>query len=638
MGRKKQHKSRMYRLVGEPGPGARVVGYVRYSSDMQRSATIETQKRAIEKLAAEKGWILVSWYEEPAHSAKYEEIERRPIFAQLLKDAGVLFQVVLCYNTSRWARSNVVTGLSLSELRRKGVWWGTTSQGFTIDSILEPGPSLVHVLTAQTDQDYLVQLSKVTIDGLENRGQEGFHNGPVPFGYRRPAYPTPPEDAPSTWKPPRMPARPDPVTFPALVRLGELVAAGWSDVAIADELASQGVTSKTARFGVRPLTKDTVASIRRLWFPKEFAPGCGHGTIETPSGELVEGKHPAAWPYDLWQRMFEAKAGQFRRGAGNTGDTADTGETDGDGDDAEGGSMERRARIRHPHAFSRIIVCAACRRPLRVQPYPSGLIYYRDTSAVRKLPCPTGGFRLVNSTTVLEQFGDLLSSVTLPNSWRGAIAARCAAEAGRDDGNERARIRRAELEAERQRLVSAFAKGYLPEEELDAQVTRIRAELQALPPPAAIRSVEDTVAAAVTAGETLADMAGYWEEATAEERRDIVWALLPVEGLIYDLERRAIAGLLPRPDVLPVLALGLEVEWERRDDGGLWRRDLAALPLIAHTKNVPPPTPFALTPEQQEQALALARQGLSLRKIAAHFPGVSYGAIWRLLRARWHAE
>ena len=84
MGRKKQHKDRMYRLVGEPGPGARVVGYVRYSSDQQSSATIETQKRKIEQLAAEKGWILVGWYEEPAHSAKYEEIERRPVFAQLL--------------------------------------------------------------------------------------------------------------------------------------------------------------------------------------------------------------------------------------------------------------------------------------------------------------------------------------------------------------------------------------------------------------------------------------------------------------------------------------------------------------------------------------------------------------------------
>ena len=167
--------------------------------------------------------------------------------------------MVLCYSTSRWARSNVVTGLSLSQLRRKGVWWATTSQGFTIDSILEPGQSTIHVLTAHADQDYVVQLSKVTIDGLENRGQEGYHNGKVPFGYRRPAYPIPPEDAPTSWKPPRMPARIDPETFPALVRLGELVAAGWSDAAIADALASQGVTSKTPRFGTRALTKDTIA-------------------------------------------------------------------------------------------------------------------------------------------------------------------------------------------------------------------------------------------------------------------------------------------------------------------------------------------------------------------------------------------
>src|SRR5215470_9232419 len=101
MGRKKQHKDRMYRLVGEPGPGARVVGYVRYSSDQQSAATIETQKRKIEQYVAEKGWILVGWYEEPAHSAKYEEIERRPVFARLLRDAGVVFEVVLCYNTSR---------------------------------------------------------------------------------------------------------------------------------------------------------------------------------------------------------------------------------------------------------------------------------------------------------------------------------------------------------------------------------------------------------------------------------------------------------------------------------------------------------------------------------------------------------
>ncbi len=42
-----------------------------------------------------------------------------------------------------------------------------------------------------------------------------------------------------------MPVRPDSVTFPALVRIGELTAQGWSDSAIADEL--EGYLSHTSR-------------------------------------------------------------------------------------------------------------------------------------------------------------------------------------------------------------------------------------------------------------------------------------------------------------------------------------------------------------------------------------------------------
>ncbi len=38
---------------------------------------------------------------------------------------------------------------------------------------------------------------------------------------------------------------------------------------------------------------------------------------------------------------------------------------------------------RRPHEFSRIIVCSACRRPLRVM-LPKGIPYYKDTSKVRK--------------------------------------------------------------------------------------------------------------------------------------------------------------------------------------------------------------------------------------------------------------
>jgi predicted DNA-binding transcriptional regulator AlpA len=589
MARQKRHASRIYQVIGEPGPGALVAGYVRYSSDMQDVATIATQKRRIQELADRKGWRIVRWYEEPEESAKYEDIERRPIFAQLLRDAGAAFTVVLCYHNNRWARNPAVAYVSLSQLRRKPVWWATADGLWDIDKVQQDGFDVAFAVDTQMNASFVRQLSKRTIDGK------------VPFGYLPPEYPKAPDGAPSTWRPPRMPMRPDPVTFPALVRIGELAAQGWGDSAIADALA--GHVSQTPRFGTRPLTKDTVAAIRRLWLPREFAPGCGHGTIEAPSGEQIEGRHVAAWPYALLQRMVEAKAGNFRR-------------------------PQREAR-RRAHEFSRIIVCAGCRRLLRVQPHTE-VVYYRDMSAQRKLPCPAHGCLSVNSARVVEQFEEVLASVTLPATWQAAIAERCA-QVRPEEGSEQILARRAELEAEQQRAVTAFTKGYLPEADLDRQMERIRGELATLPLPA-VRDPEAFTQAAIAAGETLADMAGYWAEALPEERRDIVWSVLHLNGLIYDLERQAIVGLQPRADVLPVLGLGLEHRWELREGGLCLREEYWPAKRRRPDPHRPPLPEPKLSLEHRQQAQALMRAGGSLRTVAQQF-GVSRGAIWRLMHA-----
>jgi site-specific DNA recombinase len=91
-------------------------------------------------------------------------------------------------------------------------------------------------IDVQMNASYIRQLSMRTIEGKEDRAREGYHNGNVMFGYLPPEYPKPPDEAASTWTPPRMPVRPHPVTFPALMRIGELAAAGLTDRAIADEL------------------------------------------------------------------------------------------------------------------------------------------------------------------------------------------------------------------------------------------------------------------------------------------------------------------------------------------------------------------------------------------------------------------
>jgi len=389
------------------------------------------------------------------------------------------------------------------------------------------------------------------------------------------------------------------------VRIGELVAEGWSDRAIANELERGGYLSRTARFGERLLTKDTIAAIRRNWFPREFAAGCGHGTIETPEGELVEGKHQAAWSFELWKRMNEVKRSQYRR-------------------------PMKEARKR-PHEFSRIIVCAACLRQLRVGVGGNGLPYYRDTSVDRKLPCPAMGNRTVRSSLVVMQFGEVLRSIELPASWREAIAERCSAPASQeDDENGRNRKRRAELDAEQRRLIALFRKGYISEQDLDAQMEEIRAEQFTLPVPE-IKDTRKMTQEALSAGETLAGMADYWSEALPEERRDMVWSLLNVEGLIYDLERHIIVGLKPSAGVLPVLALGLEATkmWEQRE-GALWLREEFWPPRRERERPGRSPN---LSPAEQERAIMLIRQGMPLREVAELFH-TSYESMRRLAKSR----
>jgi hypothetical protein len=404
-----------------------------------------------------------------------------------------------------------------------------------------------------------------------------------------------------------MPVRVDPMNFPALVRLGELAAEGWTDAAIADELA--GYVSVTSRFGERALSKDTIRAMRRMWFPREFAPGCGHGTIEAPSGELFEGRHQAAWPYELWQKMVEVKTRQY---AGQSRDGQHI------------GSESDRV-----YEFSRIIVCQSCRRTLRVNS-DDRHTYYRDTSYIRKLPCSAFGSLSVRASDVATQFGDLLAAICLPDNWRDVVTEHCQQITYESD-LDYAQTRRSDLEAEQKRIIELFAKGYITELDLDTRVDRIRSEMETLPPSSYL-SADASIEAAIFAGESLTDMASYWYEALPQERRDIVWTLLQIGGLRYDLERRAIVELFPKPGMLYVLALGLSAQWERHGEELRLRAEFLPRKL-ERPEMAFKPYQRKLDPEECEAARKLVANGKSLRQVASHF-NVSRMAIWRIVDAQ----
>jgi len=114
---------------------------------------------------------------------------------------------------NRWSRNVAVAYTSLTRLRKLRVWWATADGLWDIDKVQQDGFDVAFAVDTQMNASSIRQLSKRTIDGKEDRAREGYHNGNVPSGYLKPEYPKAPDGAPSTWRPPRMIALPDPVTF-----------------------------------------------------------------------------------------------------------------------------------------------------------------------------------------------------------------------------------------------------------------------------------------------------------------------------------------------------------------------------------------------------------------------------------------
>lgn len=581
-----------------PGPGARFVGYLRYSS---REGSFVTQRHWIEQTASAFSWSLIGWFEEARESGKYEENERRPQFQALLAAAGKQFQGILVYHLDRWSRNSAVTYGTLTRLRRQKVWWQSVADGWDIDVVQQPGSSKMFSLAVHDAADYLTRVSERTINAKEARAAEGLQNGNVGFGYLAATHP-------------QLPTTPDPNNFGALIKVGELVAEGKTDQQIADSLPD--ARTHSPRFGERLLTKDTVATIRRSSFPREFTPGCGHGTIVTPAGELIEGKHVAAWPFDLWHRMDEAVK-QRRR-------------------------QSQSARPPTVYPFSRTIICSACHRQLRAAP-AKNVLYYKDTSRVRKLPCSAFGCLSVKAETLTQQFASVLRQVHLPADWQPRLVVRCREIAASIDSGSPQEHRRA-LEAEQSRIIETFHKGYIDAAGLAEKIGEIRTELAKIPI-VPIHDPEGFLERAQEVASMLGDLATYWKTAPMRRQHEVVAALLMPSGVVYDLQRQLIIGLRPRPEAQPALELALADEWQRRDDdmsrgletsrytSMLWLKpeyyDRYARRSAAEATEYQPAQRSSISNEQRERALALLGTDQSLQQIADHV-GISYWAVLRL--------
>src|SRR6185437_638450 len=200
--------------------------------------------------------------------------------------------------------------------------------------------------------------------------------------------------------------------------IAELRLQGWGCQNIALELNRRGYRHPHSSRGRAMLKFDSVnpntlpgrtfvdSSIRQIVsnrFYVEFKPGCGHGTAMTADGELIEGRHIAAWTIETWERMQEIKE-QLRY------------------------SPKAQPYYRHAYPFAGTIVCPLCGTAMRAHhDIGSGrrrekmyeYRYYRCTGSNRVL-CPSKR-KYTQCQRVEDAFGTILMSLIRRTDWQKSL-------------------------------------------------------------------------------------------------------------------------------------------------------------------------------------------------------------------------
>ena len=161
MSKRRQDRSAKWQFLSRPGPGQGYgYGQVRYSSDGQDIRSLNEQKDRIRAVFEREQWKLLGFVEEPELSASYDDLDYRPQFARLLTDlAGKECNVIVCDETSRWARSAEVGHKSLRLLRERRCWWETVSDDWNINKPLSDGGAIMWAIAQGMNEDYSRKLS-----------------------------------------------------------------------------------------------------------------------------------------------------------------------------------------------------------------------------------------------------------------------------------------------------------------------------------------------------------------------------------------------------------------------------------------------------------------------------------------------
>lgn len=206
--------------------------YIRVSSGMQVEAgsSLPSQLAAIKDYAGKNGLEIVQTFSDEGESARTAD---RPAFQEMigLAKTGPPWGAIVCWETSRFARSREDAIIYKALLRKRGIALHFVKQSF------DDGPAgkLLEGILETIDEWYSENLAVETKRGQRETARQGFSTGGrPPYGLRRVEVQNVHGAKKAKWEP-------DPETAPVVRRIFEAYASGQGYKKIAYSLNAEGI-------------------------------------------------------------------------------------------------------------------------------------------------------------------------------------------------------------------------------------------------------------------------------------------------------------------------------------------------------------------------------------------------------------
>ena len=453
--------------------------------------SLDAQRRAFRDYAKGQGWIIYREYVEEGVSARTDDVTKRPLFQEAIKDAlAGRFDVLVVHKLDRFARNVRVTLEQLEILEKAGVSFVSISEQMDFST---PIGKVMLANLAAFGQYYSDNLSTEVKKGLKERAMQGLWNGPIPFGYESVD--------------------------------GKLVAVYGQAELIRRifEMYSSGVHTYStiatwlSQSEFRPHHRKRRKDREYLWTGASVRDilrnGFYLGYVKYKD-QLLPGQHDPIVTQELFDQAQRVRKDHFI------------------------GPSTFSPRYR-TYLLRGLIRDAACGEKLSAHNI-GGYEYYQETASQRGISCPNGkGYVRVEDAD--NQVSEIISNLKMPQSWRQMVNELLTSK---DDAIEVNR-ERTRLEEKLRRLRRLYQEVAIEESEYRQEVSSTKAKLVGL-----IDTGQDEV---VTLGDNVEGIVEAWGMATKEERRDMLQMML--NAVYIDMPTKQIVGLEPKAAFLPLFQL-----------------------------------------------------------------------------------